>query len=81
MFIAYYSDGQCSGPYHADNDKVALATGKSHAIYHEEYNKLPTGSISINAIKEIEMFKNEKGNNWYMKTPLTSLRAVNINDL
>jgi hypothetical protein len=83
MYRAYYNDGQYSGPYIAKNDEMALEVGKSHAKFHVEYNKLPANTIKIIAIDEIEMFrgKQEKGSKWYIKTPLTMLRAVNLKEL
>jgi hypothetical protein len=81
MYRSYFNDGQCSGPYVAKNDEMALEVGKSRAEFHAEYNKLPASTIKIIAIDEIEMFKQEKGNKWYIKTPLTMLRTVNLEEL
>jgi hypothetical protein len=81
MYKAYFNDGQCSGPYIAKDDELALEIGKSHAKFHAEYNKLPAGTIKIIAIDEIEMFKPKKGSKWYIKTPLTMLRPVNLKEL
>jgi hypothetical protein len=55
---------------------MALEAGQSYAKFHAEYNKLPVSAINVIAIDEIEIFKSEKGNNWYIKTPLAMLRAV-----
>jgi len=82
MFRAHFSDGQCTGPYIAKNDKEALQIGKSRAKFHAEYIKIPANEIKIIAIDEIEMFKpTDKGNNWYIKTPLTMIRIVDLNEL
>ena len=81
MFRAYFNDEQCSAPYMAKNDEMALEVGKARAEFHAEYNKLPADEITITAIDEIEMFKQEKGSKWYIKTPLTMLRAVDLKEL
>jgi hypothetical protein len=80
MYRAYFDDKQCSGPYIAKNDEMALEVGKSRAKLHTEYNKLPANAIKVIAIDEIEMFKQEKGSKWYIKTPLTMLRAVDLKE-
>jgi hypothetical protein len=61
MYRAYFNNGQCSGPYIAKNDEMALEVGKYHAKFHAEYIKVPVNEIKIIAIDEIEMFKSEKG--------------------
>jgi hypothetical protein len=81
MYRAYFNDRQCSAPYIAKDDEMALAVGKSRAEFHAKYNKLPTSTIKIIAIDEIEMLKPEKSNKWYIKTPLTMLRAVDLKEL
>jgi hypothetical protein len=81
MYRSYFNDGQCSGPYIAKTDEMALEIGKFHAKFHAEYNKLPASKIRIIAIDEIEMFKSDKGSKWYIKIPLTMLRLVNLKEL
>jgi hypothetical protein len=81
MYRAYFNDGQCSGPYIAKNDEMALEVGKFRAKFHVEYNKLSASKIRIIAIDEIEMLKPKKSSKWYIKTPLTMLRPVNLQEL
>jgi hypothetical protein len=81
MYRAYFNDGQCSGPYIAKSDEMALEVGKFHAKFHAEYIKISANEIKIIEIDEIEMFKSEKGSKWYIKIPLTMLRPVNLQKL
>jgi len=80
MFRAHYNDKQCSGPYIAKDDEAALEIGKFHSKFHAKFINVPEKNIRITSIDEIVLFNSdqEKGNNWYIKTPISVLRTVNL---
>jgi hypothetical protein len=56
MYIAYFSDGLCSGPFIADvinDDKKALELAQLKLEQHAEYNKINKNELKLIQVVEI----------------------------
>ena len=56
VYKAYFSDGECSGPYVAkisENDVIALGKAEFKLKQHVEYNKLDVAKIKVTQVEEL----------------------------